>query len=154
MLASIAIEPQLWPTSAVLDWINVLARVPRIARRDARLAEASEILRARLTFQGSTLSFSTERRDALWWLMISGDVNAVRSILAVTDVFMKHPALRAAWEEDAGRLVRGTLARQRRGHWNTTTANAWGVLALERFSATFEAAPVSAPRARSSAAHR
>jgi uncharacterized protein YfaS (alpha-2-macroglobulin family) len=31
----------------------------------------------------------------------------------------------------------------RRGHWDTTTANAWGVLALEKFSKKFEAAPVT-----------
>ena len=30
-----------------------------------------------------------------------------------------------------------------RGRWNTTVANAWGVLALEKFSAQFEAAPVT-----------
>ena len=37
------------------------------------------------------------------------------------------------------RLVRGALGRMQRGRWNTTVANAWGVLALDRFSARFEA---------------
>ncbi len=40
-------------------------------------------------------------------------------------------------------MVRGALARQEHGHWNTTTANAWGVLAMEKFSAAFEDTPVS-----------
>ena len=41
------------------------------------------------------------------------------------------------------RLVRGALSRQYKGAWNLTTANAWGVLALEKFSKKFEAVPVS-----------
>jgi hypothetical protein len=31
----------------------------------------------------------------------------------------------------------------RQGHWDTTTANAWGVLAMEAFSQKFEAVPVA-----------
>jgi uncharacterized protein YfaS (alpha-2-macroglobulin family) len=41
------------------------------------------------------------------------------------------------------RLVRGALGRQQQGHWNTTVANAWGVLAMEKFSAVFESVPVA-----------
>ena len=41
------------------------------------------------------------------------------------------------------RLVTGTLGRMRRGHWNTTVANAWGVLALNRFAQRFETAAVT-----------
>jgi len=33
--------------------------------------------------------------------------------------------------------------RQQRGHWNTTVANAWGVLAMKKFSARFETVPVA-----------
>ena len=42
-----------------------------------------------------------------------------------------------------GRLARGTLGRQRKGRWGTTLANAWGTLALDKFSAKFEAQPVT-----------
>jgi uncharacterized protein YfaS (alpha-2-macroglobulin family) len=41
------------------------------------------------------------------------------------------------------RLVRGALERRHDGHWDTTVANAWGVLALQRFSQKFEAVPVT-----------
>ena len=81
------------------------------------------------------MTFSTERADALWWLMISTDSNAVRALLELLD--------RRAWREDVPRLVRGALGRQQRGHWNTTVANAWGVLAMEKFSAAFESTPVT-----------
>jgi uncharacterized protein YfaS (alpha-2-macroglobulin family) len=135
MLDSITIEPQLWPTSAVLDWLSILDRVATVPQQPQRQQQAESILRSRLNFQGTTMGFSTERLDALWWLMISTDSNAARLLLGVTD--------RPAWREDVPRLVRGLLGRQQRGHWNTTVANAWGVLAMEKFSTLFEATPVT-----------
>ncbi len=135
MLSSIDIEPDLWPTSAVIDWLNLLERLPGIPDAPHRAAQAEGIIRARLNFQGTTLGFSTERTDALWWLMVSTDVNAVRALASLLD--------RPAWRDDVPRLVRGALGRQQNGHWNTTVANAWGVLAMERFSAAFENEPVT-----------
>jgi uncharacterized protein YfaS (alpha-2-macroglobulin family) len=134
-LASISIEPNLWPTSAVIDWFDLLKRAPDLSRSNEEAAQAEQILRSRLNFQGTTMGFSTERTDYLWWLMISGDVNANRVLLSMLD--------QDSWREDMPRLVRGSLGRQQRGHWNTTVANAWGVLALERFGAKFEAEPVT-----------
>ncbi|HSW40148.1 MAG TPA: alpha-2-macroglobulin family protein, partial [Acidobacteriota bacterium] len=135
MLSSITIAPNLWPTSAVLDWFAILPRMTGYRDRDRLLAEAENILRSRLNFQGTTMGFSTERSDRLWWLMVSGDVNAVRMLLSVLD--------NPAWKDDIPRLVRGALGRQRQGRWDTTVANAWGVLAMETFSALFESAPVA-----------
>ncbi len=135
LISSITIEPNLWPTSAVIDWLNILKRTPGIRNRDERLREADQILRSRLTFQGTTMGFSTERNDMLWWLMCSGDVNAVRFLLSEMDS--------TGWKQDIPRLVRGALGRQHRGHWDTTVANAWGILAMDRFSRTFEKLPVS-----------
>ena len=134
-LDSIAIEPNLWPTSAVIDWYLVLKRQPRLPRRDERIKAAEQILRSRLNFQGTTMGFSTEKTDALWWLMISADSNANRLLVALNDV--------PAWKDDMPRLVRGSLGRMDHGHWNTTVANAWGVLALDKFSARFEATPIA-----------
>jgi hypothetical protein len=113
----------------------LLKRAPDLAGRDERLGEAQQILRSRLNFQGTTMGFSTERTDYLWWLMISGDVNANRAVLSVMDL--------EKWREDMPRLVRGSLGRQQRGHWNTTVANAWGVVAMDRFAAQFEKDAVS-----------
>jgi uncharacterized protein YfaS (alpha-2-macroglobulin family) len=135
LLSSIAVEPNLWPTSALIDWINILLREERIPNRETRLKEAEQILRSRLNLQGTTMSFSTERTDALWWLMISNDVNSVRTVLTLLSL--------KSWEEDMARVVRGALSRQKRGRWDLTLANAWGVLAVEKFCKAFEAEPVS-----------
>jgi hypothetical protein len=135
MLDSIDIEPDLWPTSAVMDWASILRRVPDIGSASEQREQALGILRSRLNFQGTTMGFATERKDALWWLMISGDSNANRMLLAVLDELQ--------WREDIPRLVRGAMGRQQYGHWNTTVANVWGVLAMEKFSAAFESTPVT-----------
>ena len=78
-LQLIDVQPNLWPTSAILDWTNILNRVTGIPERERRLNEAAQVIRSRLNFQGTHMGFSTEKDDYLWWLMINGDVNAVRS---------------------------------------------------------------------------
>ncbi|MBC7379803.1 MAG: alpha-2-macroglobulin, partial [Burkholderiaceae bacterium] len=124
-----------WPTSAVIDWYNILKRVADVPQRDQRLAEASQVLRSRLSYQGTKLIFSTEKDDYWWWLMTNGDVNTARLMLAVMDD--------PAWKDDMGRLANGFIGRQQNGAWHTTTANLWGGIALEKFSAKFEAVPVA-----------
>jgi uncharacterized protein YfaS (alpha-2-macroglobulin family) len=134
-LESFTIEPNLWPTSAVIDWYLVLKRQPKLPRHADRLAAAEQVLRSRLNFEGTAMSFSTEKSDALWWLMISADSNANKLLVALNDV--------PAWKDDMPRLVRGALGRMQRGRWNTTVANAWGVVALATFSARFETTPIT-----------
>jgi len=135
MLSSFTIEPNLWPTSGVIDWFNVLNRVKNIPGRVDKLRQAEQILLSRLNLQGTVMSFSTEESDCLWWLMVSNDLNCVRLVASAIE-FRK-------WTADIPRMVRGALSRQKRGHWDLTTANAWGVLALQKFSAAFEKTPVN-----------
>ena len=135
LLNSISIEPNLWPTSAVIDWMNILRNVQKIPNQGDRLKEAEQIIRARLNFQGTVMGFSTEKTDFLWWLMVSNDVNAVRAILSLLHS--------EKWKEDIPRMVQGALGRQIRGAWDLTLANAWGVLAMEKFSNKFESVPVT-----------
>ncbi|CAN7595113.1 alpha-2-macroglobulin family protein [Rhizobacter sp. LjRoot28] len=130
LLGSINLTPNLWPTAAVIDWYALLRRVKDIPSQAKRLEEAEQILRSRLTYAGTTLRFSNEQDDFWWWLMDSADANASRLILAVLDD--------PAWRDDLPRMVVGSLGRQREGAWLTTTANLWGVLALDKFAARFE----------------
>lgn len=133
-LGSIRLEPNAWPTAAVIDWLTILQRVADVPDRAARLAEAQQILRARLQMSGTTLRFSQEEDDFWWWLMDSADANAARLILAVID--------EPAWKDDLPRLMVGHLGRQKAGAWLTTTANVWSAVALDRFAAKFEAVRV------------
>ena len=135
LLASVAVEPNLWPTSAVLDWLNILKRTQDLPDRAIRLKEAEQVIRSRLNFQGTVMNFSTEQADRLWWLMVSTDTNALRTLLTFMD--------ESNWRNDMPRLVRGAVARQGHGRWETTIANAWGVIALDRFSKMFETTAVT-----------
>lgn len=135
MAGSITIAPNQWPTHTVIDWLNVLKRVADVPQREQRIAEATQILKSRLSYQGTKLIFSSEKDDYWWWLMVNGDVNTARLMLAVMDD--------PAWKDDMGRLANGFIGRQQKGAWHTTTANLWGGLALEKFSAKFEATPVT-----------
>lgn len=135
MLDSVAIEPNLWPTSAVLDWWTILTHVPKLPNHAARLASLQQILRSRLNVQGTAMGLSTEQSPSLWWLMVCPDTSAVRlAAQAITD---------RAWKGDAPKLMRGALGRLQRGHWDCTTSNAWGTVAARKFAAAFEATPVT-----------
>jgi uncharacterized protein YfaS (alpha-2-macroglobulin family) len=141
LLDAITIEPNLWPTSSVLDWISLLTRMQALPDRDSELAEARGILRSRMTLQGTVMGFSSLRREDLWWLMVSPDATVNRALL----VFLDDPQA----QPDLARIARGVLARQRGGHWDTTPANAWGVVAMDRFSARIEAEAVGGSTAAS-----
>jgi len=134
VLGSIIIEPNLWPTSTVLDWWSVLHRVTGIRNQDSQLRQAEQIVRSRLNLQGRALGFSSANPDGLWWLMTSADTNAVRLMLLLLE--------QRLWQEDLPRLLNGTLARQQHGTWDLTVANAWGALAIEKFSQMFEKTPI------------
>ena len=134
MLDALTITPNQWPTSALIDYISILQTLA-VPEREARLEGAVAVLRARMDLRGTTLNWSSGPRDDLWWLMVSGDLNAARALAVLQAV----PAMQA----DLPRIARGLMARQQQGHWDLTTANAWARIALDRFSAQFEATPVS-----------
>jgi len=132
-LSLIQIQPDLWPIGAVIDWLNLLRREQNIPDRKKRLVEAEQLLRAKVEWRGSAIAFKGGMQP--WWLMNSMDEDANRLLLSASSD--------ESWKTDIGRVVRGTIARMQRGHWDLTTANAWGVLAMERFSSVHEKDPVS-----------
>ena len=134
-LGSIQILPAQWPTAALLDWWSLLQRVKDIPERERYLAEVGQLIRSRLTATSTSLRFSTEETDLWWWLMDSPDANAARLILTALN--------QPDWRADLPMLLQGTLARQQRGAWLTTTANAWGALAVRQFGKRFERQPVA-----------
>jgi len=110
----------------VIDWYLVLKRQPKLPHHDERIKAAEQILRSRLNFQGTTMGFSTEKTDALWWLMISADSNANKLLLALNDV--------PGWKEDMPRMVRGALGRMQRGPLGTRPSPTPGACSRSRNS--------------------
>lgn len=135
MLSSLTVAPELWPTSTVVDWYNLLRRMEEPPWQAGTPARTEQVLRARLSFQGTTAGFSTEAGDRLSWLMVSPDVNLARLILAFLEA--------GVGGDDLPRLVQGFVARQRHGRWDLTTANAWAALAVRKFAESYESTPVS-----------
>lgn len=133
-LGSITVEPNLWPTSALLDWIGILIREKTFPKRGPLLKEAQEVLRSRFDLHGSAMNLSRVGSSPLWWLMVSDDVASVKALLTVMQL--------EDWREDIPRMVQGALLRQKGGRWDLTVANAWGVLAMERFANAFESEKV------------
>ncbi|WP_397473043.1 alpha-2-macroglobulin family protein [Pusillimonas sp.] len=133
MLDSIQIVPDRWPTSSVIDWLSILSRVPEMPRRAERMAQAQQILRARMLSRGTEMVFA--QSDDQWWLMRSSTTEAARLLSLVADL--------PEWQEAAPRLAQGLMAAQRNGAWRTTTENLLGALAIEKFAQTHEAVPVS-----------
>lgn len=131
MLDGLVIEPNRWPTSTLLDWINVLEKLTDAPKRAERLKEARQILNARMDLSGTTLNFSSGSSGDGWWWMDSPDGDAARILM---DAMSSNDR-----KTDLGRIARGVVARQQHGHWDTTVANAWGALALRRFAEKVEA---------------
>ncbi len=129
LISTIRIDPDFWPTSTLISWINILNRTTW-PEKDRRLAEASNILRARLVLSGTQMNVPEDSMDNLWWLMVTGDVNASRLILAVLND--------KAWNSDMPKLAAGLSSRMNNGRWDTTTANAWGTLAFNAFSKKYD----------------
>jgi uncharacterized protein YfaS (alpha-2-macroglobulin family) len=137
-LATVAATPGLWPLSGVVSWLAVLQHVPNHpnpATRQAQITEAESQIRARMVRSGTLTQFTGEREDYWWWLMDSPDGTAARLITALMEL--------PGWEREVPKLVRGVLSRQREGHWDTTTANAWGIVMLEQFRRKYESQAVT-----------
>lgn len=135
LLASVSITPGVWPTSGVVSWLAILQLMPDLPNRATLINEAEAQIRARMVKSGTLTQFARERDDYWWWLMDSPDGTAARAIATLMDL--------PGWRDEIPRLVRGVLSRQHAGHWDTTTANAWGVLMLDKFRRQYEAATVT-----------
>jgi len=128
--AALDVESMRLPTAALIDWYLVVKRLTDLPQRATKLATAEQEMRNRLSYTGGRLSFTTEKSDYWWWMMVSGDYNSFRLIEAVMD--------EPAWKEDLPKLMRGAIERQAHGRWFTTTANAWAAVVLDKFGRKFE----------------
>ncbi len=134
MLGQLGMAPADMPTAQLADYLVALDRVPGLANGPALKGAAQAALRTRLVYEGARLDLSDQDRAA-WWLMSSGDEAAIKALSATLG--------RAGWQDEAARMMVGTALRQQRGHWDTTTANAWGVIAARKFAALYPASAIA-----------
>ncbi len=130
VLTAFDFKPIQMPTTTLIDWLAIYTHLPKADNRDERMQQIERELRNRLQNVGGRLVFTTEDNDVWWWAMVDGEVNATRLV----SLLMQNPA----WQKDMPALLRGAILRQNKGRWQTTTSNAWGRLALQKFGLAFE----------------
>src|SRR3546814_7445257 len=47
------------------------------------------------------------------------------------------------WGDAGGKVMVGVAQRQRKGHWDTTPANAWGAVTVRRFATLYPASAIT-----------
>lgn len=130
----IELAPADMPTGLLADWLGAVDRIAGL-RGAAQLRSAAEAeLRKRLVYEGTRLDL-VDAAAAPWWMMVSSDEMAIKLLDAVLG--------RRGWEADAGKLMVGVAQRQRRGHWDTTPANAWGAVVVRRFAGLYPASAIA-----------
>lgn len=134
MLGQLGLAPRDMPTALLADWIAAVDRIPGLANAAALRAEGEAVLRSRIVYEGSRFDLA-DQASAPWWMMSSGDESALRALIAVLG--------RPGWQDDAPRMMLGAAFRQQRGHWDTTPANAWGVIAVRKFAQLHPATAVA-----------
>jgi alpha-2-macroglobulin len=132
MLGSIGTAPVDMPTSMLTEWMTAIDRTAG-ANKSLRTA-AETVLRQRLVYEGSRLDL-VDGKDAPWWMMVSTDEMAIRALLSVLG--------RPGWGDEEAKMMVGVALRQSRGHWDTTPANAWGVVAARRFASLYPATAIT-----------
>ena len=134
MLGQIGLNANEMPTSTLADYLMALDKVPGLANaRDLRQA-GEAVLRQRFVYEGTRLDL-TDQSKAPWWLMSSADEASIKALAAVIG--------RPGWQDDGPRLMVGVALRQARGRWDTTTANAWGAVAVRRFAGVYPATAIA-----------
>jgi uncharacterized protein YfaS (alpha-2-macroglobulin family) len=126
MLSQVAMPLRDMPTFTLADWLVTLDKVRGVNPALRTAAEAA--LRSRVVYEGRRLDL-VDAKASPWWMMVNKDGMAIHALLAVIG--------RRGWDQDAPRMMIGVALRQSRGHWDTTTANAWGTLAVRRFQSAF-----------------
>ncbi|MES2095245.1 MAG: MG2 domain-containing protein [Pseudomonadota bacterium] len=133
MLGQIGLNTTEMPTANLADYLIALDKVPGLANASALKTKAEATLRTRLVYEGTRLDLS-DNDNAAWWLMSSADEGAIKAVIATLG--------RPGWNDDAAKMMVGVSLRQQRGHWDTTTANAWGAVAARKFGGLYPASAI------------
>ena len=133
MLGQIGLTVREMPTAFLADYLVSLDHLP-LANAAALKGAAENELRGRLVFEGTRLDLG-DGPNQYWWMMSSADEAAAKVSIATLG--------RPGWNDDAARIMTGVAQRQMHGRWDTTTANAWGTVAVERFARAYPATAIT-----------
>lgn len=121
------------PTATLIDQISIyskLSGIPEGAKTSEALLKAID---ARMVRTGRSYKLVGDRYQCHCDLA-SHDVDQLRLILVLTS----DPALTKAWEDALPKMVAGAIDLMKRGAWDLTVANAYGVLSMRSFARSFE----------------
>jgi uncharacterized protein YfaS (alpha-2-macroglobulin family) len=135
MLGQIGMPPAEMPTASLADYLGALGKVQGLANANALRTDGEKILRTRLVYEGTRIDLVDIKNPSPWWLMSSDDEAVAKMVLATLG--------RPAWQADTPKMMTGFGARQQRGHWDTTTANAWGTIAARKFMGLYPAQAIA-----------
>jgi hypothetical protein len=150
MVSALWPKPEYLPTSGLVNLYSAANLLEGLPGRNERMRELERLIRARLDLQGTQLQFRGEDNEGFFWNMVSSDLTSIRFVSTV----LSNKQAFDRFSKDAGRLVRGMLARQTQGRWDITLANAWGALVLEAANERLSAKPPSGVTVASIAAER
>jgi hypothetical protein len=134
MLGQLGIAPNEMPTSSLADYLAALAKVPGLANGAQLRADGEQVLRRRLVYEGTRIDLS-DKGNMPWWLMSSDDEAAIKAVMVTLG--------RPGWQAETPKMMVGVAMRQQRGHWGTTTGNAWGTIAVRKFMAAYPAEAIA-----------
>ncbi|TGK22652.1 alpha-2-macroglobulin family protein [Leptospira kmetyi] len=125
VIRSVQTDPKILPSDILISLRNLYSKSGIYKNQ---IPQLDILLKSRFRIQGTSYNLTDE--PVLWWLLSSSDSTVMRTILSV----VKDPN----WKDDLPRMIRGAIARQSKGHWDITPANALGILAFQSYSRQFE----------------
>ncbi len=134
LVGAIDIAPADMPTATLADWIVAIDRTAGLPGAASLRGLAEQTLRRRIVYEGSRVDL-TDAGTAPWWMMVGSDESTIRALGVILG--------RPGWNNDGPKMMVGVALRQRRGHWDTTPANAWGSIVARRFAALYPASAVT-----------
>ncbi len=134
LVGAIDIAPADMPTATLADWMTAIDRTPGLRNVAGLRALAERTLRQRIVYEGSRVDL-TDANASPWWMMVGGDETALRALGAILG--------RPGWSDEGPKMMVGVSLRQRRGHWDTTPANAWGSVVARRFALLYPASAIT-----------
>ena len=134
LVGAIDIAPADMPTATLADWMVAIDRTNGLPNAASLRGLAEQTLRKRIVYEGSRVDL-TDASTAPWWMMVGSDESTIRALGAILG--------RPNWGDEGPKMMVGVSLRQRRGHWDTTPANAWGSIVARRFAALYPASAVT-----------